>query len=224
MDLDDREITHRIMKSYLNDGFQLGSTKVFLKGGQMAVLDRHRTDKLNASAIVIQRFTRGYLQGKSYRVLRRSTLRLQANFRGMAARTRVRHMRQTTAATKIQAVWRGHRVRAELAREQKAASTIQAAWRGYVARREYAAMRAEKAALLIQRRYRGYAARKSYLRDVRRVIVCQNLWRKKCARAELRKRRAAAREAGKLMQDKQALEVKVAEMQVRRSASFFNTQ
>lgn len=41
----------------------------------------------------------------------------------------------------------------------------------------------------------------------------QALWRGKCARRELRRRRAEAREAGKLMQDKQALEVKLREVQ-----------
>ena len=41
----------------------------------------------------------------------------------------------------------------------------------------------------------------------------QSLWRGKCARRELRRRRTEAREAGKLMQDKQALEVKLREVQ-----------
>ena len=41
----------------------------------------------------------------------------------------------------------------------------------------------------------------------------QSLWRGKCARRELRRRRAEAREAGKLLQDKQALEVKLREIQ-----------
>jgi hypothetical protein len=41
----------------------------------------------------------------------------------------------------------------------------------------------------------------------------QSLWRGKCARRELRRRRTEAREAGKLMQDKQALEVKLRELQ-----------
>ncbi len=41
----------------------------------------------------------------------------------------------------------------------------------------------------------------------------QSLWRAKCARRELRRRRAEAREAGKLMQDKQALESKLKDVQ-----------
>lgn len=41
----------------------------------------------------------------------------------------------------------------------------------------------------------------------------QSLWRSRCARRELRRRRTEAREAGKLLQDKQALEVRVKEQQ-----------
>lgn len=41
----------------------------------------------------------------------------------------------------------------------------------------------------------------------------QSLWRGKLARRELRRRRQEAREAGKLLQDKQALESKLREVQ-----------
>ena len=41
----------------------------------------------------------------------------------------------------------------------------------------------------------------------------QTRWRSKIARQELRRRRAEARESGKLLQDKQALEARLKEMQ-----------
>ena len=41
----------------------------------------------------------------------------------------------------------------------------------------------------------------------------QTRWRSKIAKQELRRRRAEARESGKLLQDKQALELRVKEMQ-----------
>ncbi len=41
----------------------------------------------------------------------------------------------------------------------------------------------------------------------------QTRWRSKIAKQELRRRRAEARESGKLLQDKQALESRVKEMQ-----------
>lgn len=44
-------------------------------------------------------------------------------------------------------------------------------------------------------------------------LSVQSLWRGKLARRELRRRRQEAREAGKLLQDKQALESKLREVQ-----------
>lgn len=68
LDLEDPGIARRIIEKHLTDGFQYGRTKVFLKGGQMAVLDRHRTETLNRSAVVIQAYVRGHQQGGHYRL------------------------------------------------------------------------------------------------------------------------------------------------------------
>lgn len=70
-----------------------------------------------------------------------------------------------------------------------------------------------RAQLSCERRYRGYVLRREFLRIRRGVIAAQCLWRCKLAKRELRKRRVAARESGKLLQDKQFLEVKVRELQ-----------
>ena len=43
--------------------------------------------------------------------------------------------------------------------------------------------------------------------------LAQTRWRSKVAKAELRRRRAEARESGKLLQDKQALERRLGELQ-----------
>ncbi len=56
----------------------MGKTKVFLRAGQMAVLDKLRTELMNRSAITIQRHVRGFLQGRDYRRTRRATITLQA--------------------------------------------------------------------------------------------------------------------------------------------------
>ena len=44
-------------------------------------------------------------------------------------------------------------------------------------------------------------------------VLLQTRWRSKLAKRELRRRRAEARESGKLLQDKQALEHRLKEMQ-----------
>ena len=73
-----------------------------------------------------------------------------------------------------------------VSRQQLAARKIQAAFRGSQARREFVAYRST-------------------------VVALQCCWRRKLARRELRARRQEAREAGKLLKDKAALDEKLKE-------------
>lgn len=67
------------------------------------------------------------------------------------------------------------------------------------------------AAVRIQTNWRAYKSRR-FFRSYRKAIVAlQCCWRSKVARKELRNRRKEAREATKLLQDKQALDVKLKE-------------
>lgn len=58
-------------------GYQLGKTKVFLRAGQMAQLDKLRTELMGSSATTIQRHVRGLLRRRQYQRIRRATVRLQ---------------------------------------------------------------------------------------------------------------------------------------------------
>ena len=58
-------------------GYQLGKTKVFLRAGQMAQLDKLRTELMGSSATTIQRHVRGLLRRRQYQRVRRATVRLQ---------------------------------------------------------------------------------------------------------------------------------------------------
>lgn len=61
---------------------QIGKTKVFLRAGQMAELDARRIEILGRSASIIQRKVRSYLARKSFILLRKSVLQIQAACRG----------------------------------------------------------------------------------------------------------------------------------------------
>jgi len=50
---------------------------VFLRAGQMAQLDKLRTELMGASATTIQRHVRGLLRRRQYQRVRRATVRLQ---------------------------------------------------------------------------------------------------------------------------------------------------
>ena len=67
---------------YIKWNFQIGKTKVFLRAGQMAELDALRSKVLGRSAIKIQRKVRSYLARKSFIVLKRSAIQMQAVCRG----------------------------------------------------------------------------------------------------------------------------------------------
>jgi myosin-5 len=208
------DITMAIIKMYLDTGYAKGKTKIFLKGGQMAVLEKHRTGLLNKSAITIQKYVRGHLQGGHYRKLRKTALLMQSFARMAIAKRLVHRMRCEKAALKIQTAWRGSCARADYKKARNAVITIQSAWRGKTARKEVQELREERAATCIQRWYRGHLARKAYKASVRKVVLVQCAWRCKMARKELRARKAEARNTGKLMEDKANLEKQLKDMQV----------
>ncbi len=58
-------------------GYQLGQTKVFLRAGQMASLDKLRTELMNRSAITIQRHVQGFIKRRQYARTRRAAITLQ---------------------------------------------------------------------------------------------------------------------------------------------------
>lgn len=62
-----RQIAEGILKSSGISGYQLGTSKVFLRAGQMAMLDKQRTEKLSKAATVMQRHARGWLARLHYK-------------------------------------------------------------------------------------------------------------------------------------------------------------
>ena len=61
--------------------------QIFLRAGQMAALDKLRTDLLNASAVTLQRHARGFVLRRRYARARRAAVTLQARpaFQGLGA-------------------------------------------------------------------------------------------------------------------------------------------
>ncbi|KAL6769329.1 MYO1 [Auxenochlorella protothecoides x Auxenochlorella symbiontica] len=211
--LGDAELARLVVQRHLDPaGAQFGATKLFLRAGKMAELDRVRTDRLNAAATAIQAHVRAWLARRAFQKAVAAVVVLQAAARGFAARREARRLRRIRAAVKLQAaVRRWHARRAFLA-EVAAARTVQAAWRGLVARRRATAMRRERAALRLQSAWRAARARRAFLRTRAGVVAAQGCWRRRLARRELRARRAAARDSGRLLQDKAALEARLAEV------------
>ena len=77
-------------------------TQVFLRAGQMALLDKIRTDRLNGVTTTIQRHVRGYLARVQYQRIKESVLLLQSAVRALHARRQAETLRREKAALTMQ--------------------------------------------------------------------------------------------------------------------------
>ena len=91
--------------------------------------------------------------------------------------------------------------------------------RGWQARKQFVELRRERAAVRIQARVRGFLAKKNYERDLRRVVICQNLVRKYAARKELKKLKIEAKSVSKQRELNKGLENKIISLQQRLTES-----
>lgn len=211
---DDKTVAQDIVRSVLGEeGSQFGKTRVFLRAGKMAALDKRRTELLNAAATTIQRYARGWMARIQYQRAQEAVLKLQAAFRGMQGRKVANELRRNKAALVIQTAYRRHLAREKFQTAVRAVLRIQGAYRMYKARQVARAERERQAALVIQSHWRRYQAQKDFVEFRKAVVKAQCAWRVKLAKREVRKRRAEARESGKLLQDKKDLEQKLTEVQ-----------
>lgn len=210
----DSELTRHIVHSVLGpEGSQFGKTRVFLRAGRMAELDKRRTEVLNSAATTIQRHVRGWMARLHYQRTRNAIIVIQAAARALLARKLAQQLRANRAAIILQAAWRRHQAQSHFKKAVHSASLIQARYRWYKARLAALEARTQSAVLTIQAHWRRHVAQSEFLRTRHAVIKAQTAWRVKLAKRELRLRRAESRESGKLLQDKQALETKLKEVQ-----------
>eukprot|EP00879_Flechtneria_rotunda_P010956 GHRR01011448.1.p1 GENE.GHRR01011448.1~~GHRR01011448.1.p1 ORF type:complete len:975 (+),score=342.76 GHRR01011448.1:784-3708(+) len=208
-DLDDRQVTEGVLRLSGLQGYQLGVSKVFLRAGQMAVLDKQRTEKLSKAAVLLQRFARGYLGRLYYKQSQQAVVRLQSWGRGMLARRQARALREQRAVTVIQKAWRSYKMRQQYQEVLYNITHLQAMYRGLGARKQYAEMQRQLSALVVQSNWRGAKQHKVFMALRNAALVVQGAFRCKYALLELRQLKTEAREATKLLEDKKALENKV---------------
>ncbi|KAK4388062.1 Myosin-7 [Sesamum angolense] len=147
---DEVNACRRLMDKVDLNGYQIGKTKVFLRAGQMAELDSHRSCVLGKFACKIQRRIRSYLERKKFISLRMSAIQIQALSRGQVARHIYGHRRRTIAALIIQKYARTFFARKAYALLSSSAILIQAGMRGVAARNELRLRKKTKSAIFIQ--------------------------------------------------------------------------
>ncbi|KAJ6912075.1 myosin-6-like isoform X2 [Populus alba x Populus x berolinensis] len=194
------------------EGYQIGKTKVFLRAGQMAELDAHRSELLGRSASIIQRKVRSHFCRKSFILLRQSAIHIQTSCRAEVARNRFECLRRETACLKIQKYYRRYLASKAYNNLCFSAVSIQSCMRGMAARNELCFRKQMRAVIVIQSQCRKHLAQLHYLRLKRAAIATQCAWRGRVARKELRKLKMAAKETGALQAAKSKLEKEVEEL------------
>ncbi|NXD06353.1 MYO5C protein, partial [Nothocercus nigrocapillus] len=172
---DKKQICKIVLQRLIQDPnqYQFGRTKIFFRAGQVAYLEKLRSDKLRHACITIQKSVRGWLQRKKFLLIKQAAIIIQQYFRGqrtvrqaISART----LKQTWAAIVIQKHCRGYLVRKLCQLIHVAAVTIQAYTRGFLARKKYRKMLEEHKAVILQKYARAWLARRRF-QNIRRFVL-----------------------------------------------------
>ncbi|XP_061302954.1 unconventional myosin-Vc isoform X1 [Pezoporus flaviventris] len=172
---DKKQICKIVLQRLIQDHnqYQFGRTKIFFRAGQVAYLEKLRSDKLRHACIVIQKSVRGWLQRKKFLCIKQAALIIQQYFRGQRTVRQAitaRALKETWAAIIIQKYCRGYLVRRLCQLIHVAAVTIQAYTRGFLARKRYQKMLKEHKAVILQKYARAWLARRRF-QNIRRFVL-----------------------------------------------------
>nr|XP_056721913.1 unconventional myosin-Vc [Euleptes europaea] len=172
---DKKQICKIVLQRLIQDPsqYQFGRTKIFFRAGQVAYLEKLRSDKLRQACVVIQKNIRGWLQRKKFLHIRQAAITIQQYFRGQRAVRQTitaRALKEAWAAIVIQRHCRGYLVRRLCQLIRVAALTIQAFTRGFLARKKYRKMLEEHKAVILQKHARAWLARRRF-QNIRRFVL-----------------------------------------------------
>nr|GEV28813.1 myosin-15 isoform X1 [Tanacetum cinerariifolium]GEV32066.1 myosin-15 isoform X1 [Tanacetum cinerariifolium] len=202
----ERAMTEKILQKLKLENYQLGKTKVFLRAGQIGVLDSQRAGVLDSAAKRIQLRLRTFIAHKDFTLKRAAAVSFQAYCRGHLARIIYAAKREAAAAILIQKCIRGWLLENAYRQQYVSVLLLQASIRGFIARQRYLYKREHRAATVIQARWRTFKARSVFRHRQRDITTIQCLWRRKLAKRELRKLKKEANETGALRLAKSKLE------------------
>uniref|UniRef100_A0A8C2U5N6 Myosin VC n=1 Tax=Coturnix japonica TaxID=93934 RepID=A0A8C2U5N6_COTJA len=165
---DKKQICKIVLQRLIQDPnqYQSGRTKIFFRAGQVAYLEKLRSDKLRHACIVIQTSVRGWLQRRRFLCMKQAAITIQQYFRGQRA---VRYF-WLISLLAVQKYCRGYLVRKLCQLIHVAAVTIQAYTRGFLARKKYRKMLEEHKAVILQKYARAWLARRRF-QNIRRFVL-----------------------------------------------------
>uniref|UniRef100_A0A803LYP2 Uncharacterized protein n=1 Tax=Chenopodium quinoa TaxID=63459 RepID=A0A803LYP2_CHEQI len=212
---DEKTISLKILQKLKLENFQLGKSKVFLRAGQIGVLDARRTEVLDSAARLVQGRFKTYIAHKDFISTRAAALSVQAYCRGCLVRRMYAEKRETLAAIYLQKYVRGWLSRIAYLQLYSSAIVLQSCIRGLSARQRFLLGKEHRAAILIQARWRMFKVRSAFCQHQKSIVVVQSLWRCKMARHMLRRLKQEANEAGALRKAKTKLEKQLEDLTLR---------
>ncbi|EFH43454.1 hypothetical protein ARALYDRAFT_913100 [Arabidopsis lyrata subsp. lyrata] len=212
---DEQALTEKILSKLGLGNYQLGRTKVFLRAGQIGILDSRRTEVLDASARLIQRRLRTFVTHQNFISVRASAISIQAYCRGCLSRNAYATRRNAAAAVLVQKHVRRWLSRCAFVKLVSAGIVIQSCIRGDSTRLKFSHQKEHRAASLIQAHWRIHKFRSAFRHRQSSIIAIQCRWRQKLANREFRKLKQAANEAGALRLAKTKLEKRLEDLEWR---------
>uniref|UniRef100_A0A8C2ZTZ5 Myosin VA n=1 Tax=Cyclopterus lumpus TaxID=8103 RepID=A0A8C2ZTZ5_CYCLU len=212
--LHDRKLTCKnLLEKLVRDKYQFGKNKIFFRAGQVAYLEKLRSDKLRMACVRIQKTIRCWLARKKYLRMRESAITIQRHVRGHQARCYVKFLQRTRAAVIIQRNVRMWVTRTRYQQQRSAAITIQCFLRTYMARKQYYKLLFEHKALVIQKWFKGWQARRHYKRIMEAIVLLQSCVRRMKAKKELKKLKVEARSVERVKKLNIGMENKIMQLQ-----------
>ncbi|CAL0322684.1 unnamed protein product [Lupinus luteus] len=207
---DDKVATEKILQRLKLENFQLGRTKVFLRAGQIGILDSKRAELLDNAAKCIQRRLRTFVAHRHFISVRAAAVSLQACW--CIARKMYAAIQETAAVISIQKYIRMWLMSQAYLKLYSSAIIIQSHVRGFTTRQRILHGREHKAATFIQACWRMYKVRSAFKQHQASILAVQCLWRCRQARKELRRLKQEANESGALRLAKSKLEKQLEEL------------
>ncbi|KAI3370674.1 hypothetical protein L3Q82_007236 [Scortum barcoo] len=213
--LDRKQTCRNLLETLIKDQdkYQFGKNKIFFRAGQVAYLEKLRSDKLRMACVRIQKTIRCWLARKKYLRMRESAITIQRHVRGHQARCYVKLLRRTRAAVLIQRNVRMWATRRRYQRLRSAAITIQCFVRAYIAKKQYYKLMFEQKAAVIQKWVRYWLARCQYRRTMAAIILLQSCVRRMRAKKELKKLKVEARSVEHFKKLNVGMENKILQLQ-----------
>ncbi|XP_074276435.1 myosin-15 isoform X2 [Silene latifolia] len=213
--VDEKTITLKILQKLKLENFQLGKTKVFLRAGQIGVLDARRTEVLDSAARLVQGRLKTYIARRDFKSTRAAALSVQAYCRGCLGRRMFTEKKETVAAVSLQTYIRGWLVKSSYLQQCRSAIVLQSCIRGFFARQRFMLDKRRRAAMVIQAQWRMFKVQSAFRQHHKSVIAIQCLWRRKVAKQLFKKLKQEANEAGALRMAKSKLEKQLDDISLR---------